>query len=72
MNGQLLNSDMHGEGSNGETISYRQDRAEFGGYGDMDAACDGNHGWYWRNCSDEKLTITLKAEDHYSDIKKVL
>lgn len=67
-----LNFDMHAEGSEGQSISYKQGRAAFSDSGDLEAAFDGNHGWYWRNRSDETLTITLKAEGEFSDIKRVL
>lgn len=67
-----LNSDMHAEGTAGETISYRKGRAEFSDSGDLEAAFDGNHGWYWRNRSNDTVTITLSVRGEYSEVKRVL
>ena len=67
-----LNSDMHAEGTDGETISYRRGRAEFSDSGNLEAAFDGNHGWYWRNRSNDTVTITLRARGDYTEIKRVL
>ena len=67
-----LNSDMHAEGSAGETISYRKGRAEFGDSGNLEATFDGNHGWYWRNRSNDTVTIILRVRGEYTEVKRVL
>lgn len=37
--------------------------------GTFEAAFTGNHGWYWKNRSQQSLTITLNTSGNYEDIK---
>ncbi len=37
--------------------------------GTMEAAFDGNHGWFWRNRTSENMVVTLQVNGSYSDIK---
>ncbi len=37
--------------------------------GVIEAAFDGNHGWFWRNRTSESLTVTLQTDGEYLDIK---
>jgi hypothetical protein len=37
--------------------------------GTIEAAFDGSHGWFWRNRTSTPLTITLKTNGEYTDIK---
>lgn len=37
--------------------------------GEIVAAFDGSHGWFWRNRSGAPVTITLETEGPYTDIK---
>lgn len=67
-----LNSALHGDGTAGEAISYRNGRAETSHAGDLVAEFDGSHGWFWRNRSDETVTMTLKTKGEYSELKRVL
>ncbi|WP_228028515.1 transmembrane anchor protein [Donghicola mangrovi] len=62
-NGGLLNYDMHGDG--GGEISYEQGRNQPGQSGVLTAAFDGNHGWYWRNRTDQDVTFTLHVRGDY-------
>lgn len=38
--------------------------------GILEAAFDGSHGWFWRNRTKEPLTITIKTNGEYSEIKR--
>jgi len=38
----------------------------------LEAAFDGNHGWFWRNRGAEPVTVTLNATGEYQAIKKML
>jgi len=67
-----LNSALHGDGTAGEAISYRNGRAETSHAGDLVAEFNGSHGWFWRNRSDETVTMILKTKGDYSEIKRVL
>ena len=40
--------------------------------GVLTAAFTGNHGWFWRNRSGESVTITLRTEGSYSEVKRVV
>ncbi|NSZ76977.1 transmembrane anchor protein [Agrobacterium tumefaciens] len=67
-----VNYDMHADGNSGETTSYKKGRAEPTDSGEMEAAFDGKHGWFWRNRTGGAVTITLKTNGAYSDIKRVM
>lgn len=67
-----LNSTLHGNGTNSEKITYRNGRAEIGHEGELTAEFDGRHGWFWRNRSDETVTLTLRVKGSYNEIKRVL
>lgn len=67
-----VNYDMHADGNSGQTTSYKKGRAEPTDSGEMEAAFDGKHGWFWRNRTGGAVTITLKTNGAYSDIKRVM
>lgn len=39
--------------------------------GVLEAAFDGNHGWFWRNRTAETMTVSLKVSGNFTDIKKL-
>lgn len=67
-----VNSDLHGDGTSGQSTSYRKGRAEQGDSGKLIAAFDGSHGWFWRNRSDVPVTIRLRTKGTYSELKRVV
>lgn len=69
--GGVVNFDMHGDGG-GEEISYEKGRAVPSGSGVLEASFDGKHGWFWRNRGDADVTVTLKTEGDYAEIKRVM
>lgn len=40
--------------------------------GVLTAAFTGNHGWFWRNRSGAPVTITLRTEGTYTEVKRVV
>lgn len=70
-NGSKVNFDTHGDGG-GENISYEKGRGIAEDSGVLEAAFDGNHGWFWRNRTDGPVTVTLKTDGAYSDIKRMM
>ncbi|REJ74054.1 MAG: transmembrane anchor protein [Acidobacteria bacterium] len=65
-----LNSDLHtDDGPDGGSLSYRQGRAEERVSGEFTAASDGAHGWFWRNRSDEVVTVTLRLRGTYGAVR---
>lgn len=67
-----LHSALHGDGNQGQGVTYRNGRAEVGHSGKLVAEFDGSHGWFWRNRSDETVTLTLRTKGDYSEVKRVL
>ena len=62
--GSILNYDTHGDGG-GQRVTYEQGRGVPGQSGDLVAAFDGNHGWFWRNRTDAPVTFTLRTRGDY-------
>lgn len=71
VNGSKVNFDTHGDGG-GENISYGKGRGVTEDSGVLEAAFDGNHGWFWRNRTNAPVTVTLKTDGAYSDIKRMM
>lgn len=69
--GAPVNFDLHGDGG-GENISYEKGRGVEEDEGVLEAAFDGNHGWFWRNRTGAPVTVTLKTNGAYSDIKQMM
>lgn len=66
--GERVNFDTHGDG---QGISYHgygkgtDSRVE----GQLTAAFTGKHGWFWRNRSDQTVTITLQTRGAYTAVE---
>ncbi|MGE3537811.1 MAG: transmembrane anchor protein [Candidatus Tectimicrobiota bacterium] len=54
-----LNIDYHGYGKGSEQTKE----------GVIEAAFNGNHGWFWRNRTSNTIAVTLKTSGEYTDIK---
>lgn len=67
-NGAVLNHDTHGDGG-GQSISYEEGRAVPEQSGELTAAFTGNHGWFWRNRTDAPVTLTLRTQGDYAEMK---
>ncbi|MES5099546.1 transmembrane anchor protein [Agrobacterium sp. BA1120] len=70
-NGGNVNFDTHGDGG-GENISYEKGRGVAEKTSVLEAAFDGNHGWFWRNRTSAPVTVILKTDGAYSDIKRMM
>jgi hypothetical protein len=66
-----LNSDLHGDGSSEQFISYRQGRNEGSDAGEFAAEFDGVHGWFWRNRSEVAVTVTLNTRGDYTAFNRL-
>jgi hypothetical protein len=40
--------------------------------GEIIAAFDGSHGWYWRNRTSKSITITIKTRGEYTGIRRLM
>ncbi len=70
-NGGKANFDVHGD-SKSLKIDYHPyyKGSDVMREGILEAAFDGGHGWFWRNRTKEPLTITIKTNGEYSEIKR--
>src|SRR3990167_1883343 len=74
-NGIPVNHDTHGEPYNGPKDyyhSYSKAKQVKGDKGELTAIFDGTHGWFWRNRSNQDVTITLKTKGEYLSVKRVI
>lgn len=69
VSGGVVNYDLHGDGG-GNSTSYQQGRAVPGHRGELEAAFDGNHGWFWRNRGTSDVTVTLRTSGQYATIRR--
>ncbi len=71
-NGGRANFDTHAD-SKALNIKYHnyekgsKERSD----GVLEAAFDGNHGWFWRNRTAETMTVSLKVSGNFTDIKRM-
>lgn len=68
--GGAVNFDAHGDGG-GRSISYEKGRSVPADEGDLVAAFTGNHGWFWRNRGEDKVTLVLRTSGDYADLKRM-
>ncbi|MGS0738168.1 transmembrane anchor protein [Pseudomonas sp. GG8] len=71
--GGLVNYDTHGEPYNGEKgyfHSYNKGKQVKSDKGEFTAIFDGTHGWFWRNRSNNDVTISLKTTGDYLSVKQ--
>jgi len=68
--GGNVNFDTHGDSSEIDYHGYGKGRQVAGDNGELVAAFDGNHGWFWRNRSGNDVTITLRTKGNYLSIDR--
>jgi|TARA_R100001369_G_scaffold42694_1_gene68899 hypothetical protein len=67
--GGIANFDIHGDSVPLEIDYHNYSRgAEQSSSGVLEAAFDGNHGWFWRNRTDSPIVITIQTRGEYTDI----
>ncbi|MFO8045090.1 MAG: hypothetical protein R6U30_04375 [Halomonas sp.] len=69
--GGAINFDTHGDG-NGNSISYQKGRGVPEDAGELEAAFTGNHGWFFRNRNDNEVTVVLRIDGDYGELKRML
>lgn len=70
--GGHVNFDTHGDAPGVDYHGYGKGRESTGETGTLVAAFDGSHGWFWRNRSGGTVTVTLKTDGAYAEIKRVV
>jgi hypothetical protein len=68
--------EFHGEPTEGKWPagyfrSYQIQESAREAHGSFIAPFTGQHGWFWRNLSDEPATITLQASGYYSRLGRI-
>ncbi|HBX36146.1 MAG TPA: transmembrane anchor protein [Pseudohongiella sp.] len=67
--GGIANFDIHGDSVPLEIDYHNYSRgAEQSSRGVLEAAFDGNHGWFWRNRTDSPIVVTIQTRGEYTDI----
>jgi hypothetical protein len=69
--GGPLNFDTHGDGG-GQSISYEKGRDVLEDKGELKAAFNGNHGWFFRNRNDDDITLVLRTDGDYGELKRAM
>jgi hypothetical protein len=67
-----VNYDTHGDNASTNYFGYGKGKATTEDEGELEAAFEGKHGWFWRNRSDKTVIVTLIVSGDYSSIHKVL
>ena len=68
VDGGRVNFDMHGHGG-GQSVTYEKGRGSTGDEGEIIAAFDGEHGWFWRNRDSQPATVTVQVRGEYAEFK---
>jgi hypothetical protein len=67
--GGIANFDVHGDSVPLEIEYHNYSRgAEQTSNGVLEAAFDGNHGWFWRNRTSNPIVVTIQTRGEYTDI----
>jgi len=70
--GGTVYSDFHGHDPavGGDAfVRYREDQEATGGDGSLVAPFGGEHGWFWKNVSNNSVTVTLNLTGYFDDTK---
>lgn len=70
--GGVVNYDTHADAPGIDYHGYGKGKGSAGEAGALIAAFDGKHGWFWRNRGNDSVTITLRTEGAYTQIKRVV
>lgn len=68
--GPGVNYDTHADGAGISYHGYGKGTNTPRQEGELVAAFDGSHGWFWRNRTDRDVKITLRTSGEYTDVKQ--
>jgi hypothetical protein len=68
--GGVVNYDQHADRPGVRYHGYEKGQAKPSAEGVLVAAFDGWHGWFWRNRGSAPVTVTLRTNGVYSEIKR--
>lgn len=69
--GGVVNFDMHGEPLNAaadEFTSYWKGMGQASGHGAFEAPIDGTHGWFWRNRTEDVVTVKVTVSGYFEKL----
>jgi hypothetical protein len=66
--GGRVNFDLHGHGG-GQSVTFEKGRGSTGDEGEIVAAFDGEHGWFWRNRDSQPATVTFQVRGEYAEFR---
>lgn len=69
--GPKLNFDTHRDGQGVKHHGYAKG-SEAVSEGQLTAAFDGGHGWFWRNRAGRPVTLTLRVRGDFARLKRVV
>ena len=70
----VVNYDTHADRTEAPAIKYHgyaKGQGKPSDQGELVAAFDGMHGWFWRNRTRETVTVTLRTSGDYSELKRM-
>jgi len=70
VDGGVVNYDTHADNASIDYHGYGKGKAVNADKGELKAAFDGHHGWFWRNRGNNPVTVTLLTTGAYTGIKK--
>ena len=70
--GGAVNHDTHADNPQVDYHGYSKGQQIERDAGELTAAFDGKHGWFWRNRGSGDVTVTLKTTGEYRSIKRVM
>ena len=72
VSGGAVNYDTHADAPGIDYHGYDKGQNSTGERGRLVAPFDGKHGWFWRNRGVAPVTVTLRTEGAYTEIKRVV
>lgn len=67
----VVNYDLHADSVDPprDYHGYRKGKGATSDEGVLQAAFNGSHGWHWRSKASEPVTVTLRTQGEYEDVK---
>ncbi|MBY0564721.1 MAG: transmembrane anchor protein [Hyphomonadaceae bacterium] len=69
--GPRVNFDLHGDAPSIDYHRYTRG-SDVRVAGELEAAFDGAHGWFWRNRSGQTVNIVLRVRGEFTDVRRVM
>jgi hypothetical protein len=67
----VVNYDTHADAPGIRYHGYAKGTGKAAEEGVLVAAFDGAHGWFWRNRGKEAVTVTLRTNGNYQELKRM-